>query len=400
MGRRFGGASPWRSPSGTLCELRPNRAHKRSGRTAPSQCEQRAGRPRFDADVAHWPRNWIEDLRTLLNAPQTLWRTGWLALLLLHSSAAARPPPLSIEEMRAREHVTRLEPVRSLIGGPGFDARLVSYLSSGLKIHALVATPRTGRPESGFPVLVANHGHHPDPPRYGITAQGLDARPGDYYRRIPELYASLGFLVVMPDYRGHGESEGLEFTEGMLESLYYTEDVLALLPELADLSDADPENLFMWGHSMGGEVTLRALLATDRVRGASLWSSVGGELWDQAFYYSRYEDDLAPDSGRVPKQVVDGLKRDIAALDGPFDWRGSEPLRHLHYLTTPLILHHALGDRGAPYEWSARLAKELYLRSVRYEFYSYPGKDHLFRGTSLEEAAERDAAFFRSLIKP
>ena len=241
-------------------------------------------------------RNWIEDLRTLLNASQTLWRTGWLALLLLHSSATARPPPQSIEEMRAREHVARLEPVRPLLGGPGFDARLVSYLSSGLKIHALVATPRTGRPARGFPVLVANHGHHPDPPRYGLTAQGLDARPGDYYRRIPELYASLGFLVVMPDYRGHGDSEGLEFTDGMLESLYYTEDVLALLAGLEDLPNADPENLFMWGHSMGGEVTLRALLATDRVRGASLWSTVGGDIWDQAFYYSRYEDDLAPDS--------------------------------------------------------------------------------------------------------
>ena len=322
-------------------------------------------------------------------------------LLLLHAAAGiAKPPPLSIDELRASEFNARLALLRHLDGGPGFDARLVSYLSSGLTVHALIATPRTVRPDRGFPVLVANHGHHPDPPRYGITAAGIDSRPGDYYRPIPRLFANLGFLVVMPDYRGHGDSEGLEFTDGMLESLYYTEDVLALLAGLEDLPNADPENLFMWGHSMGGEVTLRALLATDRVRGASLWSTVGGDIWDQAFYYSRYEDDLAPDSGRVPKQVVDGLKRDIAALDGPFDWRGSEPLRHLHYLTTPLILHHALGDRGAPYKWSARLAKELYLRSYRYEFYSYAGKDHLFRGASLEEAAERDAVFFRSLIKP
>ena len=334
-------------------------------------------------------------------APHILLRTCCLAVLLVHSAAGiAKPPPLTIEELRAREFAARLEPVRSLASGPNFDARLVSYRSSGLKVHALIAAPRTGRPKNGFPVLVVNHGHHPDPPRYGITAEGIDSRPGDYYRRVPELFANLGFLVVMPDYRGHNDSEGLEFTEGMLESLYYTEDVLALISALGDLPDADPENLFMWGHSMGGEVTLRALLATERVRGASLWSSVGGEIWDQAFYYSRYENALAADGSRMPKAVIDRLVNDIAALDGAFDWRGSEPLRHLHYLTAPLVLHHAREDRGAQYKWSARLAKELYLRSHRYEFYSYRGEDHLFRGASLEKAAERDAAFFRSLMTP
>ena len=361
--------------------------------------DPRANRPRIGADMANLSPVQTEDLWTLFNTTQSLWRTGCLAVLLVHSgAAAAKSPPLSIDELRAREYAARIEPVRPLAGGPGFDARLVSYLSSGLKVHALVATPRTGTPEGGFPVLVANHGHHPDPPRYGLTAEGVDARPGDYYRRIPELYARHGFLVVMPDYRGHSDSEGLEFTEGMLESLYYTEDVLALVSGLQGIPEADPENLFMWGHSMGGEVTLRALLATDGVRGASLWSSVGGDIWDQSFYYSRYKDHLAPDSSLVPKEVIDGLNRDIAGLGVPFDWRGSEPLRHLQYLSAPIILHHSLEDAGAPYKWSARLAKELYLRSHRYEFYSYPGKDHLFRGVSLEEAAERDAAFFRSLL--
>ena len=342
----------------------------------------------------------MPDSKTLSANKKSWWRIGCLAVLLLPAVAASRPPPLSIDELRNREFAAQLTPVRQLAGGPGYKARLASYFSAGLKVHALLATPDTGRPASGFPMLVANHGHHPEPSRYGITAQGHDARPGDYYRRIPELYTRHGFLVVMPDYRGHGDSEGIEYTEGMLESLYYTEDVLALLPALSRLTEADPDNLFMWGHSMGGEVTLRALLATGRVRGASLWSTVGGEIWDQAFYYSRYEDSLAVDGDGVPKDVVDRLEEDIAALDETFDWRGSEPLRHLQYLAAPLILHHAQDDRGAPYHWSARLARELYLRSHRYEFYSYAGADHLLRGAALEQAAERDAVFFRSLMAP
>ena len=315
-------------------------------------------------------------------------------------AAVAKPPPASIDELRAEKFATGLEFVRSVEGGASFDAHLVSYISAGLKVHALIAIPRDNKPPGGFPVLVANHGHHPDPPRYGITASEIDWRPGDYYRAIPELYASMGFLVVMPDYRGHSDSEGLEYTDGMLESAYCTEDVLALVAALDDIADADLRNVFMWGHSMGGEVTLRALLATDVVKGASLWSSVGGDIWDQAFYYSRYEDPLAADGAEHPKDVVDRLREDIAALDGPFAWEESEPLLHLDHLSTPIIIHHAIGDRGAAYAWSARLAKQLYLRSHRYELHTYAGDDHLFKGADLEEAARRDEAFFRSLMVP
>jgi hypothetical protein len=97
--------------------------------------------------------------------------------------------------------------------------------------------------------LIANHGHHPEPPKYGITAEGKDWRPGDYYRRIPELFVAQGFMVVMPDFRGHNNSDGFEFTEGMLESSYYSEDVLSLLAALDGLADEDlAKELYMRGH--------------------------------------------------------------------------------------------------------------------------------------------------------
>ena len=280
-------------------------------------------------------------------------------------------------------------------GGVGFSAFLFSYESAGLTVHAMVAVPDAPLPKSGFPVLIANHGHHPDPPRYGITAEDKDWRPGDYYRRIPELFVARGFIVVMPDFRGHNSSEGIEFTEGMLESSYYTEDVLNLLAGLRTLPLADPDNVFMWGHSMGGEVTLRALLATNRVKAASMWSSVGGDIWDQSYYYSRYEDPEAPDSSDTPKSVIERLRSRIAEFGGDFDYRVAEPLLHLDHLQTPIIIHHAVGDSGAAYKWSERLAKELYMRGKQYRFFSYPGDDHLFGEEDMKRAALRDATFFR-----
>ena len=319
-------------------------------------------------------------------------------LFVMSTSACSKPAPKSIDELRAENRDVSLTLVGKVDGGPEFSAKLYSYPSAGLKVHVLVAVPNQPAPESGYPVLIANHGHHPEPPNYGITSEGKDWRPGDYYRRIPELFAAQGFMVAMPDFRGHNNSAGFEFTEGMLESSYYTEDVLNLLAGVNSLHEVDADNIFMWGHSMGGEVTLRSLLATDRVKGASMWSSVGGDIWDQSYYYSRSSDPAAFDSSDKPKSVIERLRGRIAALDDDFDYRGSEPLLHLDYLRTPIIIQHSVNDRGAAYKWSERLAKELYMRGKKYEFFSYSGDDHLFIGEALELAVERDATFFRSLM--
>ena len=264
----------------------------------------------------------------------------------------------------------------------------------------MVATPKSSPPARGFPVLIANHGTHPDPPRYGIGASGVDARPGDYYRAVPGLYASRGFLVVMPDYRGHNTSEGVEFARGFLASAYFTEDVLALVNALSGLRHANLDSVFLWGHSLGGEVTLRALLATDRVRGASLWSTVGGDIWEQAYHYSRYKDREAVDGSDVPKPPIDRLMQDIAALGHAVRLAGARATA----LPAPAAdAHHPPSRdrrRGRKYEWSERLAAQLHVAGLRYVFHSYAGNEHFFQGQAQQLAADRDVAFFRSLMAP
>lgn len=326
-----------------------------------------------------------------------------IVLLLLAVGAVtawAKPPPVSIDDLRDTDRDVSLEAVGDLADGDGFSAKLYQYKSAGLTVHAMVARPDSDAPKAGFPVVIFNHGHHPDPVNYGITAEGKNHRPGDYYRSIPALYVARGFLVAVPDYRGHNNSEGFEFTEGMLESAYYTEDVLNLIAGLRDIEGIDHEQLFMMGHSMGGEVTLRTLLATDKIKAASLWSSVGGDIWDQAYYYSRYSEPAAPDSSETDKNVVTRLRDRIAKLDDDFDYDSVEPYRHLQHLSTPIIIQHAVGDRGAAYKWSEQLAKELYMRGRRYEFWSMPGDRHLFSEEDMQQAIERDVAFFRSTTQP
>ncbi len=321
---------------------------------------------------------------------------AWLVLLLLLAPfAGAGPvdPPLSIEALRHQAFDPTLRYERELRPGPGFNAYLVSYQSSGLKVYAMVAVPVTPRPRSGHPVLIANHGFHPQPRRYGITEDGIDWRPGDYYRAVPAAYAEAGFLVVMPDYRGHNDSEGFEYTQTLLASHYYSADVLVLLAGVGQIEHADPNNVFMWGHSLGGEVSLRALLATDRIKGASLWAPVSATLREQAEHYPRQES--VPDAGSGALR----LKRDLDALPRPFDLDSAEPLRHLERLSTPLLLHHARGDRSVPYSWSERLTGALERCQKRFFLYPYDGDRHMFGGDQMRTAVARDTAFFRSLMR-
>ena len=254
--------------------------------------------------------------------------------------------------MRAAKHTATLTFERRLEDGPSFSAYLVSYRSSGLKVYAMVAVPNTPKPKAGYPVLVASHGFDPTP-------DSIDSRPGDYYRDVPDIYAREGFLVVMPDYRGHNISEGFDFTTGFLATNYYTLDVLALLSALPGLDDADLDKLFMWGHSLGGEIALRTLLVDGSIRGASLWSPVGGSLWEQAYHYSWYDNNDDTDSHDKPKARMDELSRDIDSLSFPYDPDSSEPGRFLHFLNTPILVHHAKDDGEVPYIWSELLATKL-----------------------------------------
>jgi dipeptidyl aminopeptidase/acylaminoacyl peptidase len=320
----------------------------------------------------------------------------FLVLIATSAGACAKPAPISIDALRDANREVTLSEVGEFEGGVGYSAMLYQYVSAGLKVHAMVARPDVEAPEDGFPVVVFNHGHHPDPPKYGITAEDKNHRPGDYYRSIPELFVAHGYLVVVPDYRGHNNSEGFEFTEGMLESSYYTEDVLNLIAGLHDIEGINHDALFMMGHSMGGEVTFRTLLATDKIKAASMWSSVGGEIWDQSYYYSRYSEPAAPDSSETDKYVVTRLRGRIGDLDGDFNYDSVEPHLHLEHLQSPLIIQHSVGDRGAAYKWSEQLAKELYVRGKPYEFWSVPGDKHLFSAEDMKIAVDRDVAFFRS----
>ena len=286
-----------------------------------------------------------------------------------------------------RNDKTNISPYR---GGEHYSGSLLTYTSNNSRVYALVATPTQARKK--YPVIIANHGNHPNPPQYGITKDGADWRPGDYYRKIPSAFTARGFIVVMPDYRGHNKSAGGEVAKGFLATHFYAQDVLSLLPHIPNIPLVDPEQIYMWGHSMGGDVTLRALRQTDSIKAASIWSTVGGDIWEQAYYYSRARTSTLTHTPPT-KDLMGELKQDLARYP-QIDWQQNEPLLNLDKISVELQIHHALGDQSTAYDWSRQLAAKLSYMEKTYKFYSYSGADHLFTGQQFDQAVSRDVKFF------
>src|SRR3982074_2914540 len=172
-------------------------------------------------------------------------------------------PPLAILAMRQRDYPgSDLVIERTLAPGSNYQQYVASYQSDGLKIFALLTIPNGAKPASGWPVIIFNHGYIP-PTVYRTTER---------YVAYVDAFARNGYIVFKPDYRGFGSSQGPPVRAYGAPA--DTVDVLNAVTTLQRYQTADPNRIGMWGHSMGGNITLRALVIDPRIKVAVIWAGV------------------------------------------------------------------------------------------------------------------------------
>jgi dipeptidyl aminopeptidase/acylaminoacyl peptidase len=325
----------------------------------------------------------------------------WLALLVSGPLAAEAQAPVADPEptndalaaMVANPPAVRFSPVRDNPHVDGVSRQLVSFEVDELTQYALVLRPPGEAPPQGWPLLIYNHGFHPDPPAYGKrTADGVDDRPGDYYRGVPQAYALNGYLVVVPDYRGHNQSQGAEFTRRALATYWYVRDVIGAYFAAVKLDGIDPDAVYMTGHSMGGYITQRALIALGgRIAAASIWSTSGEDV--ATYLYSMDLGDSSYDGWQqAPGERISKLAAELAELSEGTG--GLRTLARLRNLQTPLLIHHARDDESTAFWGSLAVASRLRLANKPFELVVYEGSDHLFTGADMDAAIQRDLAWF------
>jgi len=104
-----------------------------------------------------------------------------------------------------------------------------------------------------------------------LVCHGLNARGSQglrIYGRLAEAACREGYVCVVFDFRGVGQSSGV-FDYGVGEQ----EDVKCVLDWLASRAEVFGDRLFVVGHSLGGAVSLYALQGDARVKGLALWST-------------------------------------------------------------------------------------------------------------------------------
>ena len=148
--------------------------------------------------------------------------------------------PLTIENLRRGEYPgSEIVIEQTLDSGSNYRRYIVSYKSEGLKIFALLTVPNgTPSTSSGWPAIVFNHGYIP-PAQYRTTER---------YIAYTDGFSRNGYILLRPDYRGHGNSEGE--ASGGYGSNGYTIDVLnavsSLKREETDMALRQAQGVRLW----------------------------------------------------------------------------------------------------------------------------------------------------------
>jgi len=299
--------------------------------------------------------------------------------------------PLSIAFMKNRTYPgSDIIIEQTLAPGGNYRQYIASYISDGLKIYGLLTVPNSEKPPDGWPVIIFNHGYIP-PDQYRTTER---------YVAYVDAFARDGYIVFKSDYRGNGNSQGQP--EGAYYSPAYAIDVLNALSSLKHYKDANPNKIGIWGHSMGGNITLRALVVDPKdIKAAVIWGGVVGSYddlmnnWQRRVSYQPPPRELAL-RNNYRQQLVNAYG---TPATNPTFWNAIDPTYHLSDITAPIQLHTGGADEEVPVDFSVHLYQKLQQLGKIVEYYNYPGGDHNISSPNFELAMERSIQFFDKYLK-
>lgn len=298
--------------------------------------------------------------------------------------------PMDISYMRSQVYPgSNIQIEGTFSPGANYKRYLVSYMSDGLKIYGLLAVPNASPPDSGFPAIVFNHGY--------ITPQ-LYTPDGNYVAYV-DAFAKAGYVVFKPNYRGNGKSEG-QYGSAYFGRNYDIDDLNAI-SSLKKYPNVNSSKIGVWGHSMGGHITLMDLVINKDIKVAVIWSGVIGSYneilynWQNRVAYHPDAQDL-----RLRNQNSTNL---IAQYGNPSQnpnfWNSIDPVSNLNYVDVPVQLHVVVSDSEVPADFSANLYTKLKSLGKTAEFYTYPGTDHNIGGANFGPAMQRTISFFDKYLK-
>lgn len=276
----------------------------------------------------------------------------------------------TISDLQKREsQVGYLTAHEVLTTGPNYTRHLISYPSDDLTIYGFMNTP----PEEGpLPVVLVLHGFV-EPDEYEVEA---------YTMPYADELAKDSFLVIHPNYRNYPPSDD----GSNLFRAGYAIDVLNLIDVIkaqagkpGPLQNADPDRIYLFGHSMGGGIALRVLTVSPDIRGAALYGSMSGDE------KRNFEKIIIWSKGASGSEELATTPEDLERIS---------PIYHLENITAPVSIHHGTDDGVVPPEWSYQLCEQLRELGKEVVCYRYQNEPHNFSLGGRKKMMDRVSAFF------
>jgi uncharacterized protein len=255
---------------------------------------------------------------------------------------------------------------------------VIEYQGDGLRLSGLMAVPSG---EGPFPVAIFNHGYFP----FDEYQTGYDTL------REVRYMAQAGYIAIAPDYRNYGESDAGDhiFEPG------YVYDVMNLIEAIKDLDEADSDRMGLSGHSMGGGITLQAIVAGADVQAAVLYGTV------TAFEDERYEARISRwGSGEVENSPAHQFAERYGTPDeAPEVYARMSAGNYLDRVEVPVLIHHGDADPTTPIEWAHEIEEGLRAADKDVEMHVYSGAGHSFEGYYFDMMMGRTLEFFDQYVR-
>ncbi|WLR50306.1 prolyl oligopeptidase family serine peptidase [Bacillus tianshenii] len=224
---------------------------------------------------------------------------------------------------------------------PNIRVFLVTYISKGLKVKGFLAEPKGEGVFPGFLYL-----------RGGIKNVGM-VRIG----RIIQ-FASEGFVVMAPFYRGNRGGEGKEDFAG--EDRY---DAFSAVELLRQHEKVKKNVIHVFGFSRGGVMALLTGLY-ENISSLVIWGGVTD-------MFLTYEERL--DLRRMMKRVIGGTPNKV-----PEAYKARTPLYEVNRLHVPALIIHGAKDENVSVEHAYRLMRKMEEYQKAYTAWIFDEHTHYF----------------------